>query len=154
MPTTQERISELVNTILQETDFFLIEVQIKGGKTPKIFIFIDGIERNVNLDECAEISNELGFLIDAHEIFTDSYHLNVSSPGLSRQLTDWRQYPKNKGRKVKVRFENDEQEEKTVEGTLKEVLEDKVIIKKQDERLILPFDQVKETKVVPSLKKD
>ncbi len=149
--TAKARVTELTNTILDDTDFFLIDIRVKGTNNPKISVFIDGSKRNVNLDECAEISNELAFLIEAHEIFPNSYRLNVSSPGLNRPLVDSRQYPKNKGRKVKVEF-NDNRDKIQIQGTLKEVLEDKIIIEKQDEQITLPFDKVIETKVTPSLK--
>lgn len=152
MPTnTTEQIADLTDQVLLGADFFLVDINIAGGKQPRVSVFIDGSERNVNLDECAEISNELGFLIDAHEIFDDSYRINVSSPGLERPLTDWRQYPKNKGRKVSVTF-NNEEEQKETEGILKQVDDDKIIIKKQGEHLILPFDKIVETKVIPSFK--
>lgn len=158
MPTVKERISDLASNILGDTDFFLIDIDMRGGKTPKVFVYVDGKERNVTLDECADISNELGFLIDAYELFNDSYRLNVSSPGLSRPLIDKRQYPKNKDRKVKVTYTDDaetepEQYEKVVEGTLTDVFEDEITIKTKGERLALPFDKIKETKVIPSLKK-
>ncbi len=151
LTTAAEHISELAKNILEDSDFFLVDISVKGANRPKISVYVDGSERNVNLDECAEISNELGFLIDAHEIFDDSYRLNVSSPGLSRPLLDRRQYLKNTGRKVTVTFKR-EQEENNIEGTLKEVSDDKIIIEKQGERVEFLFDKIKETKVVPSLK--
>lgn len=147
----KDRITELANTTLEDTDFFLIDIRIKGSKNPNISVFIDGSKRSVNLDECAEISNELGFLIDAHEIFDGSYRLNVSSPGLNRPLVDKRQYPKNKGRKVNVKF-SDEQEQKEADGMLKEVSENRIIIEKQNEQVTLPFEKIVETRVTPSLK--
>src|SRR5699024_5703503 len=146
-----KKITELIESILQDTDCFLIEVEVKGSRTPKISVFVDRHERNVNLDECAEISNELGFLIDAHEIFDDSYRLNVSSPGLSRPLVDRRQYPKNRGRKVSVTYQEDD-EQTALKGTLTEVFDDKIIVKKNNENVALPFDEIIETKVIPSLK--
>lgn len=147
----EQKIQELANTILQDTDCFLVEIEVKGSRKPKISVFIDGNERNVTLDECAEISNELGFLIDAHEIFGNLYRLNVSSPGLSRPLVDRRQYPKNRDRKVSVVYQK-EDEQTSIEGKLKDVFEDKIVVEKQNEEVVLPFDKIVETRVIPSLK--
>lgn len=146
-----KKIQELANSVLQDTDYFIVDIKVKGSRRAEISVFIDGSEGNVTLDECAEISKELSFLIDAHEIFNDAYRINVSSPGLSRPLVDRRQYPKNKGRKVAVVYQTDNGKT-TTEGMLKEVLEDSIVVKEQDNNISLPFDKIVETKVVPSLR--
>lgn len=149
--TAQIKIQELVDSILEGSDFFLVEMKVKKSRSSRISIFIDGNERNINLDECAKISKELSFLIDAHEIFTGSYRINISSPGLDRPLVDGRQYLKNRGRTVSVVYKNEEKQI-TCEGRLKDVLDDRIIIEKQDEEIELSYDKIVETKVVPSLK--
>jgi len=145
-------ISELAQSVLSTTDFFLVDVEIKGGDDTEILVSVDGEERSVNMDECAEISNELGFLIEAHELFGQSYRINVSSPGLDRPLVDFRQYPKNKGRKVKVKYRLGE-EDLNIEGTLKEVSEEKIVVAINEQKEVaVSFDDLKETKVIPSFK--
>jgi ribosome maturation factor RimP len=144
-------ISELAESVLNSTDFFLVDVDIKGTNPPEIWIYVDGEERGINMDECANLSNELSFLMDAHELYNGAYLLNVSSPGLSKPLVDRRQYPKNKGRKVKVKYKNNNQYNK-LEGTLKDYTEQKIIIGQNEGELVeLPFDQIVETKIIPSL---
>lgn len=153
MPNSIEnKISELAESVLSTTDFFLVGVEIKGNRNPEIWIYVDGEDRGVNMDECAEISNELGFLMDAHDLFSGSYRLNVSSPGLSKPLVDKRQYAKNEGRRTKVKYKRDNEYLKT-EGTLKNVFEDKVVIEQEDgSEDVINFDDVVETKIIPSLK--
>lgn len=147
-----DTISELAESVLQTTDFFLIDVEIKGRDNPEVWVSVDGEDRGVNMDECAEISNELSFLMNAHDVFFGSYRINVSSPGLSRPLKDKRQYPKNKGRKAKFKFKDDGKYQK-VEGTLDEVSEQHIVIRLEDESTItVPFDDLVETKIIPSFK--
>lgn len=153
MPNSIEnKISELAESVLSTTDFFLVGVEIKGNRSPEIWIYVDAEDRGVNMDECAEISNELGFLMDAHDLFSGSYRLNVSSPGLGRPLVDKRQYAKNEGRRTKVKYKRDDEYLKT-EGTLKNVADDKVVIEHDDgSEDVIDFDDVVETKIIPSLK--
>lgn len=147
-----DKISELAESVLSTTDFFLVDVEIKGGDTPEVWVSVDAEDRGVNMDECAEISNELGFLMDAHDIFSGKYRINVSSPGLSRPLVDRRQYPKNVGRKAKFKYKTDGEYSK-VEGTLQEVAEEHVVIELDDDSTIkVTFDNLVETKIIPSLK--
>ncbi len=153
MPNTVEQeITELAETVLSGTDFFLVGVEIKGGNRPEVWIYADGAERGINMDECAEVSNELGFLMEAHDTFSGAFRLNVSSPGLSRPLSDKRQYPKNKGRQVKVKFKNDEGYHK-IKGILESSTEQQITVHPEgEEPLALSFDQIVETKIIPSLK--
>ncbi len=146
------KISELAESVLSTTDFFLVDVEIKGGDTPEIWVSVDGEDRGVNMDECAEISNELGFLMDAHELFSGQYRINVSSPGLDRPLIDRRQYPKNEGRKVEVKYEQDGEDLK-VEGILQEVTEKGIAVEINEQTTVnLPFEDLVETKIIPSFK--
>ncbi|HYW35567.1 MAG TPA: ribosome maturation factor, partial [Balneolaceae bacterium] len=123
----KEEIVNLAESVLAGTDFFLIDVEIKGSRTPEVWIYVDGAERGINMDECAEISDELGFLIDAHGIFPDAYRLNVSSPGLSRPLVDRRQYFKNMGRTVKVKYKDEEGYHK-IQGELEDLTDQMITI--------------------------
>jgi len=146
------KISELAESVLSTTDFFLIDVEIRGGDTPEVWVSVDAEDRGVNMDECAEISNELSFLMDAHDIFSGAYRINVSSPGLSRPLVDRRQYPKNVGRKAEFKFQKDG-EQTSIEGTLQEVSEENIAIKLEDDSTIkIPFEELIETKIIPSFK--
>lgn len=146
------KISELAESVLLTTNFFLVDVEIKGGDMPEIWVSIDAEDRGVNMDECAEVSNELSFLMDAHDLFSGGYRINVSSPGLSRPLVDRRQYPKNIGRKAKFKFKHDGEYSK-VEGTLQDIADDYIIVALDDNatKKIL-FDELVETKIIPSFK--
>lgn len=147
-----DKIAEIAESVLSTTDFFLIDVEIKGGNIPEVWISIDAEDRGVNMDECAEISNEISFLLDAHDIFSGKYRINVSSPGLSRPLVDRRQYPKNIGRKVKVKYKKNGEYE-TTEGELQDVGDDEIVIELQDDKTLeISFDDLVETKVIPSFK--
>lgn len=138
--------------MLVTTDFFLVDVEIKGGDIPEIWVSVDGKDRDVNMDECAEISNELSFLMDAYELFAGRYRMNVSSPGLDRPLVDRRQYPKNKGRKVAVKYKQEGKDRK-VEGTLRDVSEKGIVVEITEQTTVrLLFDDLVETKIIPSFK--
>lgn len=147
-----DKISELAESVLATADFFLVDIEIKGGDTPEIWVSIDGEDRDVNMDECAEISNELSFLMDAYELFSGHYRINVSSPGLDRPLIDRRQYPKNEGRRVKVKYMQGGEDLK-VEGTLQDVTEKSIAVEINEHTTIkLPFGELVETKIIPSFK--
>lgn len=146
-----EKISELTELVLSGTDFFLIEVEVKGDREPVVWVYVDAKDRGINMDECAELSRELSFVMDAHDIFTGGYRINVSSPGVTRPLSDRRQFPKNKGRKTKVKYKSDDKYLK-VEGILQDVDERDIVIEQEDGSVLkLGFDQLVETKIIPTI---
>ena len=150
--TQQKDIYELAESVIGSTDFFLVGVEIKGARPPEVWVYVDGENRGVSMDECAEISNELSFLMEAHDIFNGAYRLNVSSPGLSRPLVDKRQYFKNKGRHVKIKYKHDEEYNK-LEGILEDYSDQNIVVLKEAGEVVeLPFDKIIETKIIPSLK--
>lgn len=144
-----QNIKDLAKPIVEAKGYFIVDIEIKPSKITDVSLFLDGEDKGINLDDCAEISNELGFLLDAHETFENKYRLNVSSPGLSRPLKDARQYKKNIGRKAKIKYK-EEQEFKRTEGILKEVDNEKIIIDRKNKGSFeIKFNDILETKIVP-----
>lgn len=145
-------IKELAEPLAEEKGLFLVDVELKTGGGTEVWVYLDGEDRGVNLDECAEISKELGFLIDAHEILGDKYKLNVSSPGLSRPLTDTRQYTRNKDRTVKLRFRVEE-DVKKLTGILSGVTESSILVAEDEgSELEIPYESIIEAKIIPVIK--
>lgn len=148
----KDKIIELVTPLAEGKELFLVDLDIKSGNgMTEVWIYLDAEDRGVNLDECADISRELGFLLDAHEMMNNKYRLNVSSPGLSRPLTDSRQYSKNIGRVAKVKYKEGDAYEKTV-AILTDVNDERIVLTDEEENLIdIAFPDIKEIKIVPTI---
>lgn len=149
--TTINTIKELAKPIVEQEDMFLVDVEVKNAKVQEVWVLADSEKGGVDLDACARVSRELSFILEEKDIFNKAYRLNVSSPGLSRPLSDQRQYPKNEGRTVKVKYKSDE-EYLTVEGVLQSVNDSQIEVKPEDDKLVvIPFDNIVETKIVPKI---
>lgn len=147
----KQKIEQLASSILDRWSMFLVDVEIQGGSEVNIWIYVDSEDRDVGLDECAEVSQELGFLIDAHEVLSTSYRLNVSTPGLDRPLVDPRQYKKNEGRKARVKFESQGTQEQ-LEGRIQKVDSDRIELEDENgEQKIIEFSRIIETVIVPEI---
>lgn len=148
------QIKELAAPLAEERGLFVVDIELKTGSGNELWVYLDAEDRGINLDECAEISRELGFVIDAHELLESKYRLNISSPGLNRPLSDARQYSKNIGRMIKLRYwEGDET--KRIKGMLEQASHQKLTVietegKKSTEHFI-QMDTVIEAKIVPQI---
>src|SRR5688500_7246644 len=137
-------------------DKFVIEVLISGKKIPKrVLIIIDG-DQGVTIDACADLSRVLSKAFDERAYFgEDNYLLEVSTPGLEHPLKLKRQYFKNTGRNLNIVGRT-----ATVEGRLKEVADDKIVLvqetgtgkKKETKEVEIPFSEIDKTFVTVSFK--
>ncbi len=106
MPTAvSENVSERIRSIAGEViadPLFLVDVSIRGQKGSRVVdIFVDS-DDDLTVDNLAEVSREIAFLLDSEDVIDGKYKLNVSSPGVDRPLTMPRQFAKNVGRLVLV----------------------------------------------------
>ena len=100
------KIERLIDTILTEKSFELVDLEYKSeGKGKIVRVFIDK-QGGVNMDDCSVVSRELSILLDVHDIIPSSYNLEISSPGLTRQLKKPADFGKNIGKKLKLKLIN------------------------------------------------
>lgn len=125
------------------------------GANKRLQVFIDSDE-GITFDTCRRISRYLEEHIDAQGWLGEKYVLEVSSPGVDRPLIMQRQYPKNIGRKLEVKLQD---EEKARKGILRLVDADKIVLeeektvkngkkkKKEKVEVEIPFAQIEQAKV-------
>ena len=102
MSSIAKRIIDLVEPILDEVGYELVDVEYlsKYGKWV-LRVYIDK-EGGISIDDCVQVSEELGDLIDIKEIIEHEYVLEVSSPGLNRPLKKEKDFSRAIDRKIKV----------------------------------------------------
>lgn len=89
--TLKEKISACLIERFQETDFFIVDIQVTV--TNRIAVFIDGKE-NITIQQCAEISRYLENYLESNGLVGEKYWLEVSSPGLEEPFKVPQQYEK------------------------------------------------------------
>ncbi len=137
-------------------DKFLVEVIVSAKKIPgRVLIIIDG-DHGITIDDCADLSRIVSKELDEREYFKqDNYLLEVSTPGLEHPLKLKRQYRKDTGRLIRV-----VSKEATLEGKLKEVTDEKIVLvqetgtgkKKESREVEIPFSEIDKTFVLVSFK--
>ena len=104
--TLDEKIRAVVASVLRPTDYFLVDLDIRGHQGTRVVeVFVDG-DDGIGHDDLAAISRDVGFELEVDDIVTGSYTLDVSSPGIKRPLTAPRQYQKNVGRELRIKYED------------------------------------------------
>ncbi|MCI5057323.1 MAG: ribosome assembly cofactor RimP [Flavobacteriales bacterium] len=141
-----KQIEDLINEKFEGSDKFLVDVKV--SPTNDIMVEFDA-DKGVSAQDCKELNRFLESELDRDK---QDFALTVGSPGLDKPFKHQRQYVKNVGRSIRVVTH----EMETFEGKLTHVDEDHIIlerkIKKDKELLNLPFELIKETRVIISFK--
>jgi len=66
-------------------------------KPPVLRVDIRNPQQDTGLDDCERMSRAMSATLDNNEILSDAYVLEISSPGISRQLTSAREFIAFKG---------------------------------------------------------
>ena len=98
------KIESAVEIAATDNDAFLVELELKPNNI--IVAFVDS-DNGLTIEQINMINRQIESHLDRD---VEDFNLTVSSPDLNRPLKTWRQYKKNVGRYLKVKF-NERQEE-------------------------------------------
>ena len=101
--TIDEQIREIAARIADENKLELVHSEILGSKrNPVVRIYIDKPE-GVTHQNCATVSRQIEAILDAEDNVGSAYILEVSSPGLERELYNLKDFEKFSGNLAKVK---------------------------------------------------
>ena len=104
MQPHEEQIWQLAEPLVSSEGMELVLVEcLKMPSRWLVRIYMDR-EGGITVDDCARISNQLGDLLDVHDVPPGPYTLEVSSPGLDRPLYRDRDFLKYRGLQVRLRL--------------------------------------------------
>ena len=151
----EQRVRELVEEKIADRDDLFI-VRIKMQKNGVLSILVDG-DQGLPIEDCAQISRHVGYHLEEENVLDQAYRLEVSSPGVDFPLEMLRLYQKNIGRQVKVTTQDDVKQEGELLSASDAAIELSVKVKEkgkkaQQETRQIPFENIKETKVLISFK--
>jgi ribosome maturation factor RimP len=116
-----KELENLVVTALGELGFddcFVVNIRIQ---LPKIEIFLDS-DTEVSFLKCQKVSRWLEARFDESKVFGERYVLEVSSAGVGSPLVFTRQYVKNTGRLIDVKYGEDQRVKGKLTGIQDEII--------------------------------
>lgn len=97
----EEAVEEIVEGLLTNSDMELVAVEYVRERDWYLRVFLDK-EGGIDLDDCQDISRRLEEILDEKDIVKGSYILEVSSPGLDRELKRPKDFAREQGKMVDV----------------------------------------------------
>lgn len=137
------RTQKLVEPILEKNHYELYDVEfVKEGGNWYLRVYIDK-ENGITIDDCELVSKALSDLLDENDFISESYMLEVSSPGLGRRLRKDRHFEKSIGEEVEIRLYKPINKKKEYIGLLKSFDKNIITIELKDKSIMeIPRDQI------------
>ena len=149
-----EIVEEITADFLAENGLELYNSEfVKEGKDWFLRVYIDRQQEEetedkeevyVSTDDCEKVSRFLSEELDRLDPFEQNYDLEVSSPGLDRELIKEQDFIRFSGRLVDISLYKAIDGKKTYQGILKGLTEDNsiVITDEKEEEIEFPREQV------------
>ena len=147
MSDIKESLFQALNEIVERENMRILNISISGmSKSPNIQIIIDS-SNGVNLDDCSFVSKVTTNLINLNGYFNDDYNLEVSSPGINRELFTIDDYALYIGSLVKIKLKKQMNNKKNFLGKIMNIDNEVIIIRVDHQDIEIEFDNIKKANI-------
>jgi len=122
------RVDRLAGSLLSTEGFELVEVQFRREARGWVLRLYVDREGGVTLEDCAQISQEIGRNLDVEDFILTPYILEISSPGLTRSLRTEKEFMKYCDRSIKVTTVRPIENRRHFKGKIRGVEENRIRI--------------------------
>ena len=138
----EDIVSELSGPVIDSIGLELVDVEyVKEGATWFLRIYIDKPE-GITHDDCKAVSERLGELLDKKDPITQSYVLEVSSPGIERPLKKPADFVRFRGHMVCATTFAPVDGQKEFTGLLEGLEDGNILISIDNRQVTLPKESV------------
>jgi len=142
------KLAEIVQPVIEGLGYELVRIRMMGGKTKSLQIMAERPEGGIEVDDCAKISTAVSAILDVEDPFEDPYALEVSSPGIDRPLTRFKDFDMWNGYEAKIETEELVDGRRRFKGMLAGINDDEVLITIDEGTIGLKFDWLSDAKLV------
>jgi len=141
--TIEQRIRAIAEKATRENGVEFVHLEIGGTKRNQIVRVFADKEGGISIEDCSNVSRSIEAVMDADDFMPAAYVLEVSSPGLDRELYSIEDFAKFSGKLAKVKAKPDFDGPKSLNGRIVRVDGDDVIF---DDRtageVVIPYSSV------------
>ena len=127
-----QRTEEYLEELRKSMDFEIVDVEfVKEAGTWYLRAYCD-MEGGIGVEDCAAISRRVSDWLDREDFIPENYILEISSPGLGRQLKKDRDFLRETGKQVELKLFRAVDRQKDFAGILKGFDEKTVTIAEEE----------------------
>ncbi|MGN1298631.1 MAG: ribosome maturation factor RimP [Candidatus Scatovivens sp.] len=132
----EDKVEELLKEDINNLGYEIYDVIFeKEAKDFYLRIIIDS-EKGISIDDCEKVSNQINSKLDKADYIKEQYFLEVSSPGIERNLRKEKHFIDSIDKKIIVKLYNKaENGKKEIEGFLREYNNEFLIIETEENKI-------------------
>lgn len=146
------RLADIVRPVIEDMGYELVRLRLQGGNTQTLQIMADKPDGGIEVDDLSAINTALGATLDVEDPIEGEYNLEVSSPGIDRPLTRYKDFDTWDGWIAKVETSELIEGRKRFKGTLQGTEDGEILIEIEDKgepvTIGLTFDLLADAKLV------
>ncbi len=137
-----QEVRQLIDPILRSRGVELVDLEYQRESHGWVLRAYIDREGGVTLEDCSEVSGELGAVLEVQDLIPNPYTLEVSSPGLTRPLRKPEDYDKYRNHPVKIRTFEAIEGRKNFKGILQGLEGEKVYLQMEGKILGIPLQGI------------
>ncbi len=142
MHELEEKVKTLIQPIFDRTEFYLLKVEMRGQPNSRVLTIYADTESGITLEEITRLTREIEDVLDMYDPIPGHYRLEVSSPGVNWPLTEPWQFRKNIGRKLRVIYQDEQEERQDYTGTLLELNGEEIVLNVPQGNISIPLNKI------------
>ena len=138
MSKLEEKVEDLVTPKINSIGYRVYDVMyVKEGKDNYLRIFIDNDE-GISLNDCEKVNDAITDMLDEANYIKDQYFLEISSPGVERNIRKNEHLQESLGMEITVKLFKPIEKKKEYNGILKSFSEEVVTLIVENEEVSIP----------------
>ena len=149
MSKFDEKLTEMLTPPVEALGFELLGIEfVRAGKHSTLRVYIDS-PNGITVDNCADVSHQIGAVLDVEDPIGTEYNLEISSPGLDRPLFKEQHYQAVIGQTVSVRLRMPLDNRRNFKGEVVSVENGTLLISVDGEEFELVIGNIEKGNLVP-----
>ena len=143
-----KKLAEIIGPMISEMGFELVRVRLMSDEETTLQIMADRAVGGIEVDDLADISTSISAVLDVEDPICEGYNLEVSSPGIDRPLTRFKDFDTFEGYEAKLETEELIDGRRRFKGVLAGTHNKEILINLNEGTVGLKFEWLSEAKLV------
>lgn len=132
MSKIEEKVESLVSKTINDLGYSIYDIMyVKEGKDYYLRIFIDN-EDGISLNDCEKVNDAITDMLDSANYIKDQYFLEISSPGIERNIRTDKHLQLNLNEEINVKLFKAIEKKKELEGILKKFDDETITLENEN----------------------
>jgi len=153
--TIGERVEQIAVSVTEPAGIEFVHCEIAGSKrNPTVRLIIDK-PGGVTLEDCAQVSRDVEAILDSDDFIPTSYVLEVSSPGIERELYVLADFERFTGKDVRIKTNRPVSGQRNFSGTIVAVKDGEIELEDRTSgRVRIPYESVVKANLIVDVSED